>query len=197
MKQTKKILAFAGSLRKESWNQQLVQTAADAAGEWGVDIEVIKLADYPLPLFSEDIEALDETKVAHIDALNQLRRYFSEADGLLISSPEYNASLSAVLKNTLDWLSRPSQSGDYQPSFDTKVVGIMSTSPGGLGGIRGLSHLRDVMTSLGSLVVSRQVAVPAAHEAFENQRLNNVVLADAVKAIGQQVAQLLIADKAA
>lgn len=186
MKQQKRILAFAGSLRKDSWNKQLVAVAVEGAIAAGVEVVEIDLADYPLPLFSEDLEEGPSPA-----GLNDLQALFTDAQGLLIASPEYNGSLSGVLKNTLDWLSRPAPEQGYQPSFDTKVAGIMSTSPGRLGGVRGLNHLQDILTSLGSLVVSHQVNVPTAYEAFVDGHLVSIAITDAVRDIGHQVVQLL------
>lgn len=183
-----KLLAFSGSLRKDSWNHQLVSLAATAARDAGAEIELIRLEDYPLPFLNQDTE---ET-LQHLPELLALRKLFSSCDGLLIASPEYNGSLSSTLKNTLDWLSRPAFDNSYTPSYTDKTVGLLSASPGGLGGVRGLNHLRDILTSLGSLVVPQQLALSAAYEAFdETGQLNNEVMADSVRGIAQAVVQII------
>lgn len=182
---TPHLIAFAGSLRADSYNKLLVKNAAELARAQGAEVTVIDLKDYALPIFDEDLE-----KDMNSQALNQLRRLFSSANGLLIASPEYNGSFSSVLKNTLDWLSRPSQDQSYAPAYGQLTVGLMAASPGGLGGIRGLSHIRELMSNLGSLVVPNQIAVGASYEAFdENGTLTNGAMSDRLDALVQQVIQ--------
>jgi NAD(P)H-dependent FMN reductase len=182
---TPHLIAFAGSLRTDSYNKQLVNHAAELARNNGAKVTVIDLKEYPLPLFDEDLE-----KELVSTELTALRALFASANGLLIASPEYNGSFSSVLKNTIDWLSRPAKDESYAPAYGQFTVGLMAASPGGLGGIRGLSHIRELMSNLGSLVVPSQIAVGAAYEAFdENQQLKNAAMADRLEVLVKQVIQ--------
>lgn len=113
----------------------------------------------------------DETKNGAPESASLLREHFAKSGLLLVASPEYNGSLTAALKNTIDWLSRPSTSKNNQiPSaFDGKVVLLLSASPGALGGIRGLAHLRDILSNLGAIVLPGTVSISAAHNAFDEK----------------------------
>lgn len=180
------IIALAGSLRSQSYNKSLVKIAAQGAEEQGAHVVYVDLADYPIPLFSEDLE--EEGTPA---AVNDLKHLFAQSQGILVASPEYNGSISGVLKNVIDWLSRPSQGVDIDSAFDGKVAAIMAASPGGLGGLRGLGHMRDVLNNLGVIVSPKQVAVPAAYEAFNDDgEVNDVELEQRIKALGAQVANI-------
>ncbi|OUS03701.1 FMN reductase [Gammaproteobacteria bacterium 42_54_T18] len=180
------IIALAGSLRSQSYNKNLVKIAAKGAEEQGAHVVYVDLADYPIPLFSEDLEA-EGTPAA----VNDLKHLFAKSQGILLASPEYNGSISGVLKNVIDWLSRPSQGADVGSAFNGKVAGIMAASPGGLGGLRGLGHVRDILNNLGAVVNPTQVAVPAAYGVFNEQGvLLDEDLAQRVKALGAQVADM-------
>src|SRR3954452_12175189 len=159
---TPRILAFAGSLRRESYNKKLVHLAARAAREAGAEVTLIDLKDFPLPLFDQDLEA--EQGMPENGA--KLKRLFIEHDGLLVASPEYNSSITAALKNAIDWASRPAPGEPPLVAFRGKVAALMSASPGALGGLRGLSHLRSILGNLGVIVLPDQIAVARAHEAF-------------------------------
>jgi NAD(P)H-dependent FMN reductase len=161
---TPKILAFAGSTRSASYNKLLVRAAADAALAAGAEITLIDLRDFPLPLFDEDIE----TEHGLPDNAKKLKALLRSHDGFLIASPEYNSSITAVLKNALDWASR--SESDDEPAlsaFRGKTAALLSASPGALGGLRGLVHLRAILGNIGVIVLPDQVALPKAHEAFD------------------------------
>lgn len=163
---TPKILAFAGSTRTASYNKQLVRIAADAARAAGAEVTLLDLRDYPLPLFDGDLE--DQQGLP--ENAKKLKAIFREHDALLIASPEYNSSITAVLKNTLDWISRGET--DDEPAlaaFRGKTAALISASPGALGGLRGLVHLRAILGNIGVIVLPDQVAVPKAHEVFDDQ----------------------------
>jgi NAD(P)H-dependent FMN reductase len=135
-----KILAFSGSARENSYNQKLVKIAALGASKVGAEVTVINLADYPLPLYNADLEKEQGLP----ENAKKLKQLMLEHDGLLIASPEYNSAFSALLKNTIDWMSR-AESSDEKPlaAYQGKVAAIMAASPGALGGIRGLVFLRN------------------------------------------------------
>lgn len=178
------LIALSGSLKQDSWNQKLVDIAALAAKQTGAKIIDVRLADYPMPLFSEDLEAESVP-----EAVIALKEIFAKADGILVASPEYNASLTGVLKNTIDWLSRPGGSrpvgSDTRPVFAGKALGLMAASPGGLGGLRGLSHARDILFALGMQINTQQVNVSSAFNAFDEAgNLVDASKAEAAKQLG-------------
>ena len=159
-----RILAFAGSLRRGSFNKKLVPIAAKAAREAGAEVTLIDLKDYPLPLFDQDLEA----EQGMPDNGKKLKQLFIDHNGLLIASPEYNSSITAVLKNAIDWVSRQAP-GEPFPlmAFRGKAAILMSASPGALGGLRGLAHVRSIPGNIGVIVLPDQVAVATAHQAFK------------------------------
>ena len=157
-----RILAFASSTRRESFNKKLVAITAQGARQAGAEVTLIDLKDFPLPLFDQDLEA--EQGIPENG--KKLKKLFIDHDGLLIASPEYNSSFPAVLKNALDWVSRPAPNEPPLVGFKGKVATLMSTSPGALGGLRGLVHVRSILGNIGVIVLPDQIAVAKAHEAF-------------------------------
>ena len=158
-----RILCFAGSTRTESVNKKLIRLAAANAEQAGAQVTVVDLRAFPMPLFDEDLES----ESGMPEHATQLKQLFLKHNGLMIASPEYNSSLSAVLKNALDWVSR--RQGDEPPkaAFLGKVASIMSATPSGLGGIRGLVHLRSILQNVGMHVMPDQMMLSAAHQAFD------------------------------
>lgn len=158
-----RILAFGGSLRRDSFNQKLASIVADGAREAGAEVTVVSLRDYPMPLFDQDLEDASgkpETAV-------RLKKLFAAHDGFIIASPEYNSSVTAALKNALDWVSRVDSADEPMLSaFSGKSAVICASSPGGLGGLRGLVHLRAILGNIGITVLPDQLAVGSAHRAF-------------------------------
>jgi NAD(P)H-dependent FMN reductase len=188
MADTPKILAFAGSTRTDSYNKKLVKIAADGAQAAGAEVTYIDLRDLPLPLFDEDLEA-QEGMPANAQTLKNL---FISHQGLLIASPEYNSSLTAVLKNAIDWVSRPAPDEPPLVAFAGKAAVIMSASPGGLGGLRGLVHLRSILGNIKVLVLPDQVAVPNAYAAFNDDgTLKEPKQQQSIEKLGESLANIL------
>ena len=161
-----KILAFAGSSRKESFNKKLLRIAAAGAEEAGASVTVIDLADYPMPLFDQDLEVKDGMP----ENAHKFKKMLKEHDAIMIASPVYNSSFSPLLKNVIDWASRV-ESKDEQSldAYRDKVAVIMSASPGALGGSRGLVCLRMLLANMGVLVLPEQQVIPEAFKAFNEE----------------------------
>jgi chromate reductase, NAD(P)H dehydrogenase (quinone) len=157
-----RILVFAGSARAASLNKKLARVAADAVTAAGAEARFIDLDDYPMPLYHGDLE----TKEGVPANARKLKDLFIAHHGLLIVSPENNASVSALLKNTLDWISRQDGNESGLVSYQGKVAALAGASPGVLGALRGLTHLRAILHTQNVLVLSEQFALGRAHEAF-------------------------------
>lgn len=190
MTATPRLLAFAGSLREGSYNRRLIPVLAEGARAAGAEVTLIELRDYPLPIYDGDIEAAGMPP-----QMRQLQQLMREHDGVLISTPEYNGSMPALVKNTLDWISRPMEDGRMGTAlFQDKVAGIVSASPGALGGLRSLLVLRDALAKLGLVVVPQQVAVgQAADKLGDYGRLSDDKQRAAVHGVGAAVARLTAA----
>ena len=157
--------------------------------EGGADVTVIDLRDFAMPLYDGDLEQQQGLP----SNAKKLKDLMLSHQGFLISAPEYNSSISGVLKNTIDWVSRPSAGEESLACFKGKVAGIMSASPGGLGGLRGLVHVRAILENISVLVIPDQIAVGKAHEVFNaDGTLKDKKQEDQVKRIGSSVAKLLL-----
>lgn len=188
-----KILAFSGSTRTASYNKMLVKIAMAGARAAGAEVTYLDLRDIPMPFYDEDLETRD--------GLPPNARKFKDLllahDGFLISSPEYNSSISGVLKNAIDWASRSVPGEAPLGCFADRVAGLMSASPGALGGLRGLVHVRSILGNIKVIVLPDQVAVAKAHEAFNpDGSLKDVKQNTAVEKLGANVATLLAKLKA-
>lgn len=161
--QKARILCFAGSTRSNSFNHALAGTMAKKLSLMEMDVTYISLADYPLPLYNGDDEA---EKGLPEEAVN-LAKMLSEHDAVFIASPEYNGSITPLLKNTLDWISRV-PAGDRHP-YRTPIFAIGAASPGAMGGMRSLAHLRQILSALGAIVIPEQISVGSAGKAFDEK----------------------------
>lgn len=176
-----RILAFGGSLRAESYNQKIATLAAAAAREAGAQVTLISLRDFRLPLFDEDLEAAEGMP----EAAQKLKALFAAHDGLIIASPEYNSTITAALKNAIDWVSRATSPDEAPLSvLKGKSAAILAASPGGYGGARGLVQLRPFLNNIGIFVVPEVVTIPKAFEAFDPQgNLLDAEQGNAIKAL--------------
>ena len=168
-----KLLIFAGSTRQNSYNRKLARVTARMAKESGAEVTHIELADFDIPMYNADLEA----KGTPADVM-RLKQLMYEHPAWIVCTPEYNASYPALVKNTLDWLSSPVKNDpvwndDFRFSRG-KVVGVLSASPGALGGLRSQSHLIPLLLNLHCWVAPRTYALGRAGDAFdESGKLKN------------------------
>ena len=182
-----KVLAFSGSMRTDSLNKKLVRIAAAAVERVGAEVTHLDLRDLALPLYDGDLEARSGLP----EGARRLKQLMDSHDAFLISSPEYNSSISGVLKNAIDWASRPLPGEPVLAPFTHKIIALMAASPGGFGGIRALATLRAIMENLGSIVVPKQLALPRAHEAFtEAGELKHPKVQASVEALANQLVEI-------
>lgn len=161
-----RLLVFAGSTRTGSWNRQLAQVAVALARQAGAEVTHIELADYELPLYNADLEARGTPEVSL-----RLKTLFHAHDGFIVCSPEYNAGLPPLIKNTLDWVSSPVPGhplwSDGLRPFRGKVAGMLTASPGALGGVRSLAQLSALLFNLQCWLAPQPFSLARAHEAFD------------------------------
>lgn len=184
-----RILVFAGSARRDSLNKKLARAGAEAIRAAGGEATFVDLDDYPIPVYHGDLEAREGMP----GNARKLRELFIAHDGFLIASPENNQSVSSLLKNVLDWLSRGIGDGQGDNSglapYRGKVAGIMNATPGPYGGVRHLHHLRQILSGLQVLVVPHQVQLARADHAFD--AAGGLADAAAAKQLGTLARQLV------
>jgi len=180
-----------GSLRKESMNGKLAKfVGRQISGLGDVVIAEIDLADLDLPMFSEDIEGLPASVV-------ELKDWMIACDAFIVASPEYNGSMSGALKNAIDWASVGRDGDEPLACFKGKVSGLLASSPGAIGGLQGLVHVRQVLMRLQMMVVPAQYALGGGHEAFDDAGdMKDAKKAEMAVNVGQEMARVCRALKA-
>jgi len=161
-----KILVFAGSIRSGAYSGKVADCAQKELVVQGADVTRISLADYPLPIMNEDLE---KEKGVPENAI-KLARLFDAHDALMICTPEYNGGMPPLVKNTIDWVSRVSKDGNKAlKPYNGRVAGICSSSDGHFAGIRSAAQLRQVLSHIQMELISPQVSVPNAGQAFDDK----------------------------
>jgi len=180
-----KILIIPGSLRTGSHNAKLAAVAAYELAQAGVDVNRISLADFPLPIYDGDLH----TKSGVPKNAVNLKRMIGAHQGVLIVTPEYNASVPPLLKNAIDWISQVQELREAKGEvFRDRAFAIAGASRSRLGGSRALAALRLILTSCHANVVANQLALSFADQAYDDMdRLKNQADIDALKQLVRQL----------
>lgn len=183
-----RILAFSGSSRLGSLNQRLLDIAGAGARDAGAVVKSIRLADFALPLYDPDLESEGGLPAS----VQRLQAEFGQHDAFLVATPEYNGGYTALLKNALDWVSRPRPDGTSGLALLAgKAVALVSASPGQLGGLRSQTSIRTVFDKVGALVIPDAFALGLAHQAFDEAgRLKDGNAETAVIRVGQALVRI-------
>ncbi|QCI66663.1 NADPH-dependent FMN reductase [Phreatobacter stygius] len=160
-----RILVFSGSIRSGSFNGKLAALAATELARLDADVTHISLGDYPLPIYDGDLESASGPPE---NAL-KLKRLFCAHQGIFIAGPEYNAGITPLLKNTIDWVSRVRETGEPPlAAYRNRVFALGSASPGGYGGMRSqIATRQSLELGCGAHMIPETCAVSAAHQAFD------------------------------
>ncbi len=160
-----RLLFFAGSAREASFNKKLALLGHHIAEANGIEAVFVDLKDYPMPIYNGDLEAAEGPP----ERASAFKALLGEYQGVFIASPEYNSSVTPLLKNTLDWVTRVRAKGETGLEvFKSRVFAISGASPGYYGGMRSLLNLRQILAvGIGALVIPEQLALPRAMDAFE------------------------------
>ena len=184
-----KILVFAGSIRTGSFNARLAALAAKEIARAEAEVTRISLLDFPLPLYDGDHEARSGAPENAV----KLKRMFCAHQGVFIASPEYSASLTPLLKNTIDWISRVRENKEPPLSaYRNRVFALGAASNGTYGGMRSIMALRHVLElGCGALVIPEQIAVREASHAFdENDELKDERSAALLRTLARRLVEL-------
>jgi NAD(P)H-dependent FMN reductase len=182
-----KILVLPGSVRSGSHNVRLAALATKELTLLDADVTRISLQDYPLPLYDADLDA----RAGQPEHAVKLKHMIAAYHGVFIASPEYSASVTPLLKNAIDWVSRVREKGDpTYAAFKGRVFAIASASPEAAGGLRSLMALRQILElGCGALVIPEQVAIPDAERAFDD--MDNLVEARLMNLLRAELARLV------
>jgi chromate reductase len=183
-----KILVIPGSLRSGSLNARLAAVAAHELAESGAEVTRISLSDFPLPIYDGDLQVKSGVPK---NAVN-LKRMMSGHHGVLIVTPEYNSSVPALVKNTIDWVSRVQDAHESRGQvFRERIFAIASASGGRLGGARALAALRLILSACHATVIPNQLALSFADDAYdEMERLKHPADIEALRALARQLIDL-------
>lgn len=182
-----KILAFAGSARRDSFNKKVLAAAAAGARAAGAEVTVVDLRDFEMPLYDGDLER----EKGLPDGAKRFRELLKSHDALLVACPEYNSSITPLLKNTIDWATRVEGAKASLDGFQGKVAGLVAASPGAFGGLRGLVVLRSLLGNIGVVVLPEQATVSKAHEAIAaDGTIADPKVRESLEKVGARVAKV-------
>jgi chromate reductase len=180
-----KILVIPGSLRTGSHNARLAATTVREFAQAGVEVNLLSLIDYPLPIYDGDLQAKSGVPKQAVN----LKRMMAAHHGVLLVTPEYNSSVPPLVKNMIDWVSRVQDQHEARGEvFRTRPFAIAAASEGRMGGARALAALRLILSSLQAMVIPRQLALSFADQAYDDvDRLKNPSDSEALKALVRQL----------
>lgn len=165
-----------------------LNVAVEGAKKAGAVVTLLSLKDFEMPIYNGDYQV----EFGLPENAKKLKRIFLAHDRLLLACPEYNSSITPVLKNALDWVSRPMNDEEDLACYKHKVAALISASPGNLGGLRGLVHVRSLLGNIGVIVLPQQISIPKAHEAFDHEgNFKDAKMQKKVEAIGECLATFI------